>query len=189
MVTTGQNTIQGHSRSPIWYLWKVHIPVPIDEIDRRVFWIATIHAFDRQTHWPATARVCAALHTSPRLKAKWRPTCTVYQWVSGAYLPHDTLNPSLPGLLCRISALSSHEPDHADYRIHASIKLCPREAQTWHCHRFFDRDLEINTMTLKPEGELDIPKMYLHTENEAASLRHSKLRAWIGKNMKILSQG
>jgi len=31
-------------------------------------------------------------------------------------------------------------------------------------------------MTLKLEGDLHILKMYLHTENEAASLRHSKLR-------------
>jgi len=31
-------------------------------------------------------------------------------------------------------------------------------------------------MTLKLEGDLDIPKMYLHTENEAASPRHSKLK-------------
>jgi len=30
-------------------------------------------------------------------------------------------------------------------------------------------------MTLKLEGDLDILKMYLHTENEAARLRHSKL--------------
>jgi len=30
-------------------------------------------------------------------------------------------------------------------------------------------------MTLKLEGDLDIMKMYLHTENEVARLRHSKL--------------
>jgi len=30
-------------------------------------------------------------------------------------------------------------------------------------------------MTLKLEGELDILKMYLHTENEVARLRPSKL--------------
>jgi len=30
-------------------------------------------------------------------------------------------------------------------------------------------------MTLKLEGDLDILKMYLHTENEVARLRHSKL--------------
>jgi len=40
-----------------------------------------------------------------------------------------------------------------------------------------DRDLEINSMTLKLEGDLSILKIYLHTENEAASLQHSKLRA------------
>jgi len=37
--------------------------------------------------------------------------------------------------------------------------------------------LRLTPMTLKLEGDLDILKMYLHTENEAASLRHSKLRA------------
>jgi len=30
---------------------------------------------------------------------------------------------------------------------------------------FCDRDLEINLMTLKPENDLDILNMYLHTEN------------------------
>jgi len=40
-----------------------------------------------------------------------------------------------------------------------------------------DRDLEINPKTLKLEGRLHIPKMNLHTENEAASLRHSKLNS------------
>jgi len=34
---------------------------------------------------------------------------------------------------------------------------------------------DINPMTLKLEGHLDILKMYLHTENEVATLRHSKL--------------
>jgi len=34
---------------------------------------------------------------------------------------------------------------------------------------------------LKLEGDPDILKMYLHTENEAASLRHLKLRASIEK--------
>jgi len=40
---------------------------------------------------------------------------------------------------------------------------------------FYDRD--ITPMTLKLEDDLDIRKMYLHTENEAACLRHSKHRA------------
>jgi len=38
-------------------------------------------------------------------------------------------------------------------------------------------------MTLKLEGDLDIPKMYLHTKNKFARLRHSKLKPdeiWIG---------
>jgi len=38
--------------------------------------------------------------------------------------------------------------------------------------RFF---ADINPMTLKLEGDLDILKMYLYTENEVAVLRHSKL--------------
>jgi len=36
-------------------------------------------------------------------------------------------------------------------------------------------DLDINPMTLKLEGYLDILKMHLHTENEVARLRHLKL--------------
>jgi len=40
-------------------------------------------------------------------------------------------------------------------------------------------------MTLKLEGDLSILKMYLNTENEAARLRHSLLRAWIRKSTKI----
>jgi len=38
------------------------------------------------------------------------------------------------------------------------MKLCPRAPQT--C------DVEISPLTLKLEGDLDILKMYLHTENE-----------------------
>jgi len=36
-------------------------------------------------------------------------------------------------------------------------------------------DLDINPMTLKFVGDLDILKMYFHAENEVARLRHSKL--------------
>jgi len=43
-------------------------------------------------------------------------------------------------------------------------------------------------MTLKVEGDLDILNVYLHIENEAASLRHSKLRASIGKKYENKSQ-
>jgi len=46
---------------------------------------------------------------------------------------------------------------------------------------FRDRDLEINHMTLKLEGDLHILKMYLHTEHKAASLGHLKHKAWIKK--------
>jgi len=40
-------------------------------------------------------------------------------------------------------------------------------------------------MTWKLEGDRDILKMYPHTENEADSLRHSKLRALIETNTKM----
>jgi len=36
-------------------------------------------------------------------------------------------------------------------------------------------DLDINPVTLKLKGDVDILKMYLHAENEVARLRHSKL--------------
>jgi len=55
--------------------------------------------------------------------------------------------------------------------------LCPREAQTCALLLFSDLDLEINPVTLKLEGDLDILKMHLHTANEAASLGHAKHRA------------
>jgi len=44
-------------------------------------------------------------------------------------------------------------------------------------------------MTLKHKDDLDILKLYLHTENEAASLRHSKLREQIQKLAKVKGQG
>jgi len=40
-------------------------------------------------------------------------------------------------------------------------------------------------MTLKLKGDLDVLKMYPHSESEAASLRHSKRRAWVKKSTKI----
>jgi len=49
-----------------------------------------------------------------------------------------------------------------------------REAQTCALPLFCDRDLEINPMTLKLEGDLNILKIYLHTENKDAGSRHSK---------------
>jgi len=61
--------------------------------------------------------------------------------------------------------------------INKYIKLCPRGAQTCALPLFCDRDLEINPVTLKLEGDQDILMANLHTENEAAGLRHSKLRA------------
>jgi len=53
----------------------------------------------------------------------------------------------------------------------------PSKAQTCALPLFRGRDLEINPMTLKLDGDLDMLKMYLYTENEAADLRNSKLRA------------
>jgi len=55
------------------------------------------------------------------------------------------------------------------------IKLCPRGAHTCARPLFRFCDLDINPMTLKLESGLDILKVYLHTENEVARLRHSKL--------------
>jgi len=40
-------------------------------------------------------------------------------------------------------------------------------------------------MTLKLEDDKDTQKMYLHAENEAASLRHSNLELELEKNTKI----
>jgi len=49
---------------------------------------------------------------------------------------------------------------------------------------FCNCDLAINPMTLKLEDDLDSLKLYLYTENETTSLRHSKLRAGIRENTK-----
>jgi len=54
-----------------------------------------------------------------------------------------------------------------------TINLCPRGAQTCTLLLFCNRDLEINPVTLKLEGDLDILKMCLYNENKAASLRDS----------------
>jgi len=62
---------------------------------------------------------------------------------------------------------------------------CVRRSTYLRAAVFCCRYLDMNPMTLKLEGDLDILKMYPHIENEAASLRDSKLRAWIQKNMKI----
>jgi len=51
---------------------------------------------------------------------------------------------------------------------------------------FCDRDLEINLMTWKLKGDLDILKIYPHTQNKAASVRHSKAGACIEKIQKCL---
>jgi len=46
---------------------------------------------------------------------------------------------------------------------------CLKGAQTCTLPLFCNRDLEINPMTFKLEGDLDILKMYPHSETEAAS--------------------
>jgi len=53
--------------------------------------------------------------------------------------------------------------------------MCPRGVHTCARPLFRCCDLDINLMTSKLEGNLDILKMYLHAENEVARLRHSKL--------------
>jgi len=53
------------------------------------------------------------------------------------------------------------------------------------CCNFVTVTWRLTPMTLKLEGNLDILKMYPHIENKAAGLRHSKLKAWILKNIKI----
>jgi len=55
------------------------------------------------------------------------------------------------------------------------IKLCPRGAQTYALPLFGDRD--VDPITFKVEVNLDILQTYLHIENKAANLRHSKLGA------------
>jgi len=56
-----------------------------------------------------------------------------------------------------------------------TIKLCPRREHTYVWLLFRCCDLDINPMTYKLEGDLNTLEMYLHTENEVAMLRHSKL--------------
>jgi len=48
----------------------------------------------------------------------------------------------------------------------ANHNLCPREAHTYVWPLFRCRDLDINLMTLKLEGNLAILKMYLHTNKK-----------------------
>jgi len=58
------------------------------------------------------------------------------------------------------------------YKFQTTIKLCTSRAQTCELPLFCDRDLQINPMTLKLKGDLDILKMNVHTKNEVASLKH-----------------
>jgi len=56
-----------------------------------------------------------------------------------------------------------------------TIKLRLRGAGICVLPLFCNRDLEIEPTTLKLDGDLSVLKMYPQTENEAASLRYSKL--------------
>jgi len=56
-----------------------------------------------------------------------------------------------------------------------NIKLYLTGTQT--CALPLFGDLDINPITLKLEGDPDILQLYPHTENKAASLRHSKLKS------------
>jgi len=68
------------------------------------------------------------------------------------------------------------------------IKLCPRGAQTCVLPLFCNRDLEIIPMTLKLEGALNILKMYLHTEHEAAVKTSELLQSVIVADILIKPQ-
>jgi len=60
----------------------------------------------------------------------------------------------------------------------AGIKLHPRGSTNLRVAVVCNRDFEINPIILKPEDDLDIlNKYHPHTENKAANVRHSKLRA------------
>jgi len=61
----------------------------------------------------------------------------------------------------------------------------PRRAQTYALPLFCDRDLEINPVTLKLKDDVDILKMYLHAGNNAATLKHSTVRAGVENNTKM----
>jgi len=50
------------------------------------------------------------------------------------------------------------------------------------------RPWHIDPMTLKLESDLDTLKMYLHTENEAANLRHAKRKALLKEIRKYVSR-
>jgi len=64
------------------------------------------------------------------------------------------------------SLLSSRHSDTVYWGRQYNTKLNPRKAQTCVLPHFCDRDLEINLMTLKLEGDLDILNIYLHIVNE-----------------------
>jgi len=69
----------------------------------------------------------------------------------------------------------NHTRAHMQLKQKTTVKLCPIGAQTCALPLFCDRDLEINIMTLKLEDNLDILKMYPHTENKATSSKYSHL--------------
>jgi len=65
------------------------------------------------------------------------------------------------------------------------FKLCPRGAQTYAWLLFWCRDLDLKSMALKLDTDLDILKMYPHYENEVARSSHCKGIEWAEKNTKI----
>jgi len=111
------------------------------------------------------------LREEEREESEWREqrdviiegTCTEWRWV--------IMELQLGLVRITISVLS---------------KLCPRGAQTCALPLFCNCDPEINLMTLKLEDDLDILKMYPHTEDEVARSSYSKYIAWI-KTVQISS--
>jgi len=74
----------------------------------------------------------------------------------------------------------------------SQIKLCPRESQTCMLVLICDCDLEINPHHLETQRWPRYSKDAPYTENEADTLRHSKLRAWtekVEKCLKVRDQG
>jgi len=62
-------------------------------------------------------------------------------------------------------------------------------AQTGALPLFCDRDIEIDPMTLKHEGDLDILKMYILTLKMKLCLRHLRTQSLNFKNTKIKVKG
>jgi len=70
--------------------------------------------------------------------------------------------------------------------IHGTQRETEAEDRQTRALLLFVTDLEINAMTLKLEGDLDILKMYRHTENEVASIQNLELE--LGKCVRVKGQ-